>query len=77
MSARHSLHILITDIVQNSRSTDDITYADLGPNTAARAAHLTLLHDDRVQYKEIRLETATEAPDCGLQTSSQILGNHT
>lgn len=66
------------NIVQNSRSTDDITYADLGPNTAARAVHLqtsTLLHDDRVQYEEIQHEAIVEAPVCGPQTSSQILGN--
>ena len=67
-------------IMQNSRTTDDITYADLGPNTAARAAHLqtsTLLHDDRVQYEEIQQEAAAEAPLCGPLTSrlSQILGS--
>ena len=65
-------------IMQNSRTTDDITYADLGLNTAARAAHLqtsTLLHDDRVQYEEIRHEAVAEAPICGPQTSSQILGS--
>ena len=65
--------------MQKSRSTDDITYADLGLNTAARAAHLqtsTLLdlHDDRVQYEEIQYEASAETPVCGPQ--SQILGNH-
>ena len=63
-------------IMQNSRTTDDITYADLGPNTAARAAHLTLLHDDRVQYEEIQHDATAEAPICGPQTSSLILGTY-
>ena len=63
--------------MQNSRSSDDITYADLGPNTAARAAHLqtsTLLHDDRVQYEEIQHEAIAGVPVCGPQTSNQLLG---
>ena len=79
------LHAYVTPLhidnnfMQNSRSTDDITYVDIGPNTAARAAHLqtsALFHDDCVQYKEIRHEAPAETPVCGPQTSSQILGNH-
>ena len=60
-------------------STNEITYADLGPNSASKAAHPqtpTLLYDDCVQYEEIRHEAAAEAPVSGPQTSSQILGNH-
>ena len=60
--------------MQTSGTIDDITYTDLGPNIATRAAHLILLHDDRVQYEEIQHEAATEAPVHGPQTNSQILG---
>ena len=64
---------------QNSRSTGDITYADLGPNPFAGDAHLRTLtclsDDDRVQYEEIQLqhEADTGVPVCGPQT---ILGDH-
>ena len=57
---------IIPSITQSSRSTEDIVYADLGPNSVVRAAHLQTLnlHDDRVQYEEIRHETAVIAPGC-------------
>ena len=58
--------------MQNSGTADD---ADLGPNTTGRAAHLNLVHDDRVQYEEIRHEAPAEAPVCEPQTSGQILGS--
>ena len=68
-------------ITQNSRSTDDIT--DLGPNPFAGDAHLQTLirlsDDDHVQYEEMQLqhEADTGAPVCSLDTSDQILGDHT
>ena len=57
---------IVLSITQNSRSTEDIVYADLGPNSAVRAAHLQTLnlHDDHVQYEEIRHETAVITPGC-------------
>ena len=57
---------IIPSITQTSRSTEDIVYADLGPNSVIRAAHLQTLnlHDDRVQHEEIRHETAIITPGC-------------
>ena len=64
-------------IVQNSRTTDNIVYADLGPNAAVRNAHqnnLALLNDDRVQYEEIRHEAGPSVHE--LPTANKMLGNH-
>ena len=66
-------------IVQNSRTTDDIVYADLGPNAAIRNAHqnnLALLNDDRVQYEEIRHEAGPYIHDHESSTADKMLGNH-
>ena len=65
-------------IVQNSRTTDDIVYADLGPNAAVRNAHqnnLALLNDDRVQYEEIRHEAGPYVHDHESSTADKMLGN--
>ena len=58
---------IIPSITKNSRSTEGIMYVDLGPNSVIRATDLQTLtlHDDRVQYEEIRHETAVITPGCG------------
>ena len=71
--------IIIMLIVQNSRTTDDIVYADLGPNAAVRNAYqnnLALLNDDRVQYEEIRHEAGPCVHDNEPSTADKKLGNH-
>ena len=71
--------IIIMLIVQNSSTTDDIVYADLGPNTAARNAHqnnLTLLDDDCVQYEEIRHAAGPYVHDHEPSTADNKFGNH-
>ena len=70
---------IIILIVQNSRTTDDIVYADLGPNAAVRNAHqfendLTHFNDDRVQYEEIRHEAGPSVHEP--PTADKMLGNH-
>ena len=56
-----------------------IYYADISPNMAKTVCQqnlISLLHDDCVQYEEIRHEI--KAPICELQavTSDEILGNY-
>ena len=71
--------IIIMLFVQNSRTTDDIVYADLGPNAAVRNAHQNnsaFLNDDCVQYEEIRLETGPYDHDLEPSTADKKLGNH-
>lgn len=66
---------LFVNDMQNSRTTGDIIYADLGPNAAVKAAHqqnLTLLDDDRVQYEEIRHEAGPSVFEPS--TADKVLG---
>ena len=65
--------------MQDSRPTDQIVYAGISPNMAKTVCQqnlISLLHDDCVQYEEIRHETG--APVCEPQAviSDEILGNY-
>ena len=55
-------------------TTEDIIYANLGPNMANTAyqPNLTLLHDDCVQYEEIRHEPTAGATVCKPRQQQQL-----